>query len=147
MKQFYIANKNGFFNLYGLWLLSFLLFCVAVFSEKVITLHLYQETMDNELIHLFIVQHVNHTLQTFDLKHKEDDDQLPNEEFEDKSKIVYPLEETIYYKGVQILLSYDYELVDVEFRDINRRCQFQIHYEMEQYFIMKIEYQTNACSM
>ncbi len=146
MKQFYIVNKNGFFNLYSLWLLSFLLLCATVLSEKVATLQAYQHTMANELIHLFIVQHVNQTLQTLYVEHK-GDEQSPSEDSETESKNVYPLEETVFYQGVSIMLSYHHEVVNGVFVNGNRECQFQIHYEMEQYFIMGIEYITNMCNI
>ena len=146
MKQFYIANKNGFFNLYALWLLSFLLLCATVLSEKVATLQAYQHTMANELIHLFIVQHVNQTLQTLHIEHK-GDEQSPSEDSETESNTVYPLEETIFYQGVSIMLSYNHEVVNVVFVDGNKKCQFQIHYEMEQYFILWVEYITNMCNI
>lgn len=149
MKWCYIVNKKGFFNLYGIWLLSFLLLCANVLAYRVITFYQYQKTMENEVLHLFIIQHVNQQLYDL-LKEKEEQKETNMSQEENEGSIepieIFPFKDTLFYQGSTIHLLYDEELVYVEFYKDAKQCKFQIHYEKEQYFIMKVEYKENACS-
>lgn len=140
MKWCYIVNKKGFFNLYGIWLLSFLLLCTNVLSYRVTTFFQYQKTMENELLYLFIIQHVNQQL--YDLSKKQEANDISQEEEEDNIDPIelFPFKETLFYQGNTIHLLYEEEVVYVEFYKEAKQCKFQIHYEKDQYFIMKVEY-------
>ncbi|MDE6476127.1 MAG: hypothetical protein K2L08_04670 [Erysipelotrichaceae bacterium] len=140
MKWCYIVNKKGFFNLYGIWLLSFLLLCANVLSYRVITFFQYQKTMENEVLYLFIIQHVNQQL--YDLSKKQEANDISQEEEEDNIEPIelFPFKETLFYQGNAIHLLYEEEFVYVEFYKEAKQCKFQIHYEKDQYFIMKVEY-------
>lgn len=146
MKWCYTVNKKGFFNLYGIWLLSFLLLCANVLSYRVITFYQYQKTMENEVQHLFIIQHVNQQL--YNLSKEQEEKDTLQEESEGSIEPIerFPFKETLFYQGNIIHLLYDEELVYVEFYKEGKLCKFQIHYEKDQYFIMKVEYKANACS-
>lgn len=140
MKWCYIVNKKGFFNLYGIWLLSFLLLCTNVLSYRVTTFFQYQKTMENEVLYLLIIQHVNQQL--YDLSKKQEANDISQEEEEDNIEPIelFPFKETLFYQGNTIHLLYEEEFVYVEFYKEAKQCKFQIHYEKDQYFIMKVEY-------
>lgn len=129
-----LVHKRGFASLYGMLILSIILFFISLITSRITT---FTNIQKHTLSDIFVLHHINTTITHLESDNNENDDELP-EDSENTEEISF--HEIVNYKGCDIPIEYDQNMAKASVICKNENYELNVQYDIKTNSILSYEY-------
>lgn len=139
--QFFVVRNKGFASLYGMLLLSIILFFVSMITSRI---HSFAYTQKLSLSDVYVLHHINRILSSIEAKDDNNEEDTDAAQDEKQTIEEFSFHEFVNYQGCEIPIVYNQNTAKASVLCNDENYEMYVHYDIKNKSIQSYEYNTNT---